>query len=97
VRMLGVDCMPMRDQIVAAYRDKAKRAHPGTGGSHEAMTGLCGPVMRRSRPSRVTPDNAPVSWGASWLLGLIGTLVIFIGITISIGGDLSSGLHHRGA
>jgi curved DNA-binding protein CbpA len=38
--VLGVDRSAGRAEIVAAYRDKAKRAHPDAGGSHEAMTAL---------------------------------------------------------
>jgi len=34
---LGVTVNATADQISAAYREKAKTAHPDTGGSHEAM------------------------------------------------------------
>jgi hypothetical protein len=38
--VLGITRTATRAQIVAAYRDKARRAHPDAGGSHEAMTAL---------------------------------------------------------
>jgi hypothetical protein len=38
--ILGLARTATRDQITAAYRDKAKLAHPDAGGSHEAMTAL---------------------------------------------------------
>jgi hypothetical protein len=38
--VLGLTRTASRAEIVAAYRDKAKLAHPDVGGSHEAMTAL---------------------------------------------------------
>jgi hypothetical protein len=38
--VLGVDRTATRGQIVAAYKSKAKLAHPDVGGSHEAMQTL---------------------------------------------------------
>ena len=38
--VLGVSKTATRDQVEAAHREKAKRAHPDTGGSHDAMTAL---------------------------------------------------------
>lgn len=38
--ILGVAEDATREQIEAAYRERAKRAHPDAGGSHEAMAAL---------------------------------------------------------
>lgn len=38
--VLGVPLNAGEDQIKTAYRDKAKTAHPDTGGSHESMSRL---------------------------------------------------------
>lgn len=38
--MLGVSCDASEAEVIAAWREKAKTAHPDTGGSHEAMSAL---------------------------------------------------------
>jgi hypothetical protein len=37
---LGLEPRATREEIIAAYRELAKVAHPDVGGSHEAMTAL---------------------------------------------------------
>jgi DnaJ-class molecular chaperone len=43
---LGVDRRATRAQIVAAYWERAKAAHPDFGDPHEVMTALMRAVMR---------------------------------------------------